>query len=82
MKLNKENFCVYIENEAQLQQARELLLKHNEKIDKDIPFTFEGWLRWLKFYKANSSWYIGLRQKHFSTEVTLSELEEILKHEL
>ena len=76
MKLQKNEVCVFIENEAQLEEARELLLKYGENISM---YCFS-----LKAYKYlqldddydSMDWYmcdeIGL------TKITLQQLEEIL----
>lgn len=36
MKLTKENVCVLIENEAQLEEARKMLEKYGENIDNYV----------------------------------------------
>lgn len=76
MKLTKENVCVFIENESQLQEAREILLKYGENISMYC-FSLKGY-KYLQFDDAEDSmdWYmcdeIGL------TKINLQQLEEIL----
>ena len=74
MKLTKESVCVYIENEAQLEEARELLKKYGERQCEE-----EMWLRYkyLSFDRYDREWYIGML---FSgdKQITLQELETIL----
>ena len=77
MKLKKENVCVFIDNESQLEEARELLLKYGENISMDC-FSLKAY-KYLQFDDGEDSmdWYmcdeIGL------TKITLQQLEEILK---
>ena len=82
MKLTKENVCVFIDNNDKLEKAKEILNKYNQVIDKDCPFIFDEYGKWLKLYTVGQGWYIGNDQRHLFTEITLSELEEILKNEV
>ena len=81
MKLTKENVCVFIENEAQLQQAREVLEKYGEKVCKTTFFlSYDKNGDNLQFSHADIDWYLSsiiLNRKL----ITLTELGEILKGE-
>ena len=78
MKLSKENVCVYIENEAQLQGAKELLEKQGEEIAEDGTFKLTNDNEnYLNLYIDNK-WFLGSNQVFFN-QITLSELETILK---
>lgn len=84
MKLNKENVCVFIENEAQLQEAKELLEKYGQTQgdEESMAFIYGRKKHHYLTYLDNKDdyWYlsIGIFQREL---ITLSELEEILKHE-
>lgn len=82
MKLNKEQVCVFIENESQLQKAKELLLKYGEELSIDGSFNIStsksyNYLQMLfkkYWHLSNISWVNdGMRI------VNLEELEEILQ---
>lgn len=79
MALTKQNVCVYIENEAQLNEAKELLEKYGEKVDanmndlkrefKLVKFCSDGIWRFTK---------VGTKRPQVYSLLTL---EEILKKE-
>lgn len=77
MKLTKENVCVFIEDEAQLEQARELLVKYNQRI-------FEMWFNLidsnnLAYDCDDDDWFmITSSMANDRNEITLTELEKIL----
>lgn len=77
MKLTKYKVCVYIENEAQLQEARELLERYGECIDiwtlKRNEFTKQ-----YNYLSLICKW--GLYRKT-RKQITLQELETILKEQ-
>ena len=81
MKLTKQNICVYIENEAQLQQAKELLEKHGEEIAEDGTFSINKGNNqdFLQLF-IDDKWWVGMRNK-YQKQITLSELETILKND-
>ena len=81
--LRKEEVCVYIENEAQLQEARELLEKYGEEISEDcnaMDFIFWGVPHNILTIHSDG-WYLS-RFNWRKTKITLQELETILKAEL
>jgi len=78
MKLTKENVCVFIEDEAQLEQARELLVKYKQK-------TFSIWFNLrngnhLIYDKHDNDWFIVTSSALISekTITQFTELEKIL----
>lgn len=77
MKLQKHEVCVFIENESQLQEARELLEKYGEKICENTFYLYGN--NYVQFDEWENDWFtcdeVGLAQ------ITLSQLEEILKEE-
>lgn len=84
MKLTKDKVCVFIENEAQLQEAKELLEKYGQTQgdEESMAFIYGGkkhhYLTY--FYNEDDYWYLSIEA--FKHElITLSELEEILKNE-
>lgn len=80
MKLTKQKVCVFIENEAQLQEAKELLENYGEKVAKDGTFKLTNDNEnYLNLYIDNK-WFLCSNQVFFN-QITLSELEEILKNE-
>jgi len=79
MKLTKENVCVFIENEAQLEEARKMLVKYNELITKDGTFNLTSikYYDYLQILTLSDEWYCA--SKDDKNEITLQQLEEILK---
>jgi hypothetical protein len=79
MKLTKENVCVFIENEAQLEEARKMLDKYGESITKDGTFEIskETHYNYLRIWTLSDEWYCSL--KDVRTQITMQQLEEILK---
>lgn len=83
-ELTKQNVCVFIENEEQLEEAKELLIKYNQKdlIDENHFFLDtdgETEYNFLYFEIVTRDWGLGMSK--YKTIITLLELEEILKHE-
>ena len=79
MKLTKENVCVFIENESQLQFAKEILKKYGESIANDGTFELtdeQG--NYLQLFKGDYKWCLLTKWKR---QITISKLEEILKNE-
>jgi hypothetical protein len=86
MKLTKENVCVFIESEAQLKEARKMLEKYGEYLsdyvefrkgnDVLIDFIQLGIKRHVKGW-----WPSDVDQHESKTQITLQQLEEILKEE-
>ena len=78
MKLTKDQLCVYIENEAQLEEARNILSNHNEEIDYGEFHLLKGkWIHCnsLKKWRLDGKWRIGYSERQ---QITLQELETIL----
>lgn len=77
MKLTKENVCVFIEDEAQLEQVKNILDGYGEEIDDSmfrIP-TFDGCNK-LSKWRLDGKWRISNSDRN---TITLTELEKILK---
>lgn len=83
MKLQKHEVCVFIENEAQLQEARELLEKYGEEITSEpLDFQFIDYeSNYLSLDFNNHVWVVYDKSLPHETQITLSQLEEILKEE-
>lgn len=79
MTLNKQNVCVFIENEAQLQQAKELLEKYGEKICERVFYLSNNNEDFLQLFLLSKEW--GLSYISNEIQITLSELETILKND-
>lgn len=77
MKLTKEKVCVFIEDEAQLEQARELLVKYGEDIDR-VTFCLSINIKsnFLRYCREFQDW--GLGEELITTITTITELEKIL----
>lgn len=59
MKLTKENVCVYIEDEAHLQEMREFLESEGEKITKDGTFRITAAAsNYLQIWYNDNAWYL------------------------
>lgn len=83
MKLNKEEICVYIENEAQLDEARQLLEKYGEKESKNksaMDFVFNGTKCHYLTQNIHGKWYLQMNLM-YETIITLQQLEQMLKAE-
>lgn len=79
MALTKDKVCVYIENEAQLNEAKELLEKYGEKIAEDGAFELKSKLdNYLQFFLYDLKWRLLSK---WGNQITLSKLEEILKND-
>lgn len=82
MKLTKDNVCVFIEDEAQLEQARGLLVKYGENLESDFNYNYA--FQWdnsrIYFHPKYNEWcyYYG-GNVPFEKPITLTELEQILK---
>lgn len=77
MKLTKQNCCVFIENEAQLQEARKVLERYGEDhnfIWSDIEDNF-------LCLSGSRVWGVYGYMQPNETQITLPELVEILKGE-
>lgn len=83
MNLRKENVCVFIENEAQLNEAKELLEKHNQKIESEFAFFHKELYNKiiLAKYINTDEWYFTDVLVVKRNKITLSELETILKQQ-
>lgn len=79
MKLTKENVCVLIEDEAQLQQARELLVKYKQELADDGCFALSkphnSYANYLQFDITNQDWWLFHARKN---KITITKLEKIL----
>ena len=84
--LRKDQVCVYIENEAQLQEAKELLEKYGCIICDDATSKITPTLKHLNHLQVyvNGEWWLGSDTSINITyvKITLQELEIILKAEL
>lgn len=79
----KQEICVPIRNEQELQQAKDMLEKNGEKIcTSDFNFNFREINRNWIYLKTDIGgyWYIG-RKDGYHTEIPISELESVLKGE-
>lgn len=82
MKLTKKDVCVFIENEAQLKEARGLLERYGQGIFNSIfIISIKEDLNYLYFNSNFNSWGLGGKKSPYFTKITLTELEEILKNE-
>lgn len=81
MKLDKTNVCVFIENEAHLQQAREVLERYGHKAHLETFFLSDPEDNFMYYYIGNDDWRLAFKARE-DNEITLSELEEILKEEV
>jgi len=86
MKLTKENVCVFIENEAQLEEARKMLEKYGEYLSYYVEFRKGGDaitnLIQLGVKRHIKGWWAPeVYQNESRTQITLQQLEEILKDE-
>lgn len=81
-ELKKENICVLIENEAHLQEAKELLEKYDEITNSLYAITdlknSPQWEKFLMFDNIDIDWFLGYNHSGDKV-ITLSELETILK---
>lgn len=81
MKLDKTNVCVFIEDEAHIQQAREVLERYGYFLSEDgtseLTNDSNDYMYYNELYKD-----FCLGAKLGMKVITLSELEEILKEEL
>ena len=76
----KQEIYVPIRNEAELQQAKEILLRNGEKIDENLfELDTDECLNYLSFHVFCNDWFIGVKGKN--TAIPLSELESVLKGE-
>lgn len=78
----KEEVCVFIENEEQLEEAKNILIKSGEKIDVGIFFLSEEddvADNFLRYDEDEKLW--GLCYVITQTPITLSELETILMNQ-
>lgn len=81
--MKKQDVCVYIKNEAQLKEARELLEKYGEKESNDsnaMDFVYAR-IKHNYLTKFCDGWFMS-RYHWNETQITLSELEGILKADL
>lgn len=76
--MNKHEICVHIKDEEMLQKAKELLEKHKQDIDLGV-FIINtiSIYNYLQFFKGDCDW--GLADKDGLTEITLDQLEGIIK---
>lgn len=75
-----ENICVYIKDQAELKNAKKILIKHGETIHSEtfyIDDYVEGNYLWY-FSDVNGDWGLGYR-KSGQQLITLEQLDELLK---
>lgn len=83
MKLTKENVCVFIESEAHLEEARQLLEKYGEIISDDGTFSIseDYFFNYLRVF-IDETWFLGtVPERKNVKQITLTELEQILIEE-
>lgn len=83
MKLSKKDVYVFIENEQQLQEARELLERFGQPIYEPF-FNLDGDCLLIQNDGANDKdWFLSDHDclNYPRTRITLPELEQILKEE-
>ncbi len=73
----KHEIAVFIENEEMLREARELLEKYGEEIDDDLFDLNNG--KYLQYSYLDNDWFVS--DLWNLTQITLPQLEEILKTE-
>jgi hypothetical protein len=79
MKLTKENVCVFIENEAQLEEARKMLEKYGEEIEDNFDLKAVSKNSHIYFNPIYDEW-CHYRGKYCpETQITIQQVEEILK---
>lgn len=79
MKLTKENVCVFIESEAHLEEARQLLEKYGEyEWENHSAFDMRT-TKHLCYDPVADDWLVSFKQDRI--EITLTELEQILIEE-
>ena len=76
----KQEICVPIRDESELQQAKDMLEKNGEKINYELCnlHSYESY-NYLQFGQITKDWYMSL--EYDLTEIPLSELETVLKGE-
>lgn len=84
MKLTKRNICVLIENEEQLQQAREILIRCGERVETEPPFEYgedSDENKHIYYMEIRNEWcyYYGAHKPN-ETPIPLSELESVIKN--
>ena len=79
IKLTKDQVCVLIENETQLNHARRILEENGEEITNiETDFMFlEKEDNFLCYFKHK--WYVFDSKSSVEIQIKLEELEEILK---
>lgn len=77
MTNNLHNIVVYIKDEAELQQAREILEANGEVIS-DTAFKIFANYEWLYYSETFNEWVIFFRVDS-DIQITLTELEQKLK---
>ena len=84
MENRKGQICVFIENEAQLEEAKEMLEKYNQKIESEFSFFYSDLYNKiiLAKYINTDEWYFTDVLVVKRNKITLLELEEMLKQEL
>lgn len=82
MKLTKQDVCVFIENEQQLQEAREMLEGYSRLIDHSHFYLDEGGGDGdnLMYDELTNKWHLSYNVMNLK-KITLPELEQILKDE-
>tara|TARA_R110000868_G_scaffold279203_1_gene539253 strand:- start:8492 stop:8725 length:234 start_codon:yes stop_codon:yes gene_type:complete len=77
MNLEKKDVCVYVKDEIQLQNVKELLEKYKENIDVHL---FDLQYNFVQYSVLDNDWFTT--EQYELKKVKLSKLEEILKQEL
>lgn len=77
MALKKQDVCVFIENEAQLQEAKELLEKYGENIYEPCFQVIKQEVFNFMFCDEENEWWLAIKNDSLEL-ITLAELEQIL----
>jgi len=72
-----QNICVFIKDEAQLEEAREMLERFGHKICSTTFYLDDSW-DYLQLYSDNT-WGMNITNLK---QITITELEKMLKDEL
>lgn len=79
---NLHNVVVFIKDEAMLEEAREILVANGETINPIVPWriTSDTEFNYLNLQNCeNGMWFIGW--SNYCDEITLTELEQLIKKE-
>lgn len=78
MSLELHNICVYIEDEAHLNQARELLSRYGHMFG-DVKFHYDNKDNHIWYSKSDKKWYSATLIFEEDNMLTLTELKKLLE---